>query len=656
MKLTDYVDVFLGTGPVELPKPQGIAAKWRFIKGLEGNTSPAAALPFGKFSACAYSGGYSAGYGNIGVNSGEPLREIMPKNTIRGFSHVQMSGTGYTGTFYNYAVAAPFYGDISTAYEPDIICRESARPGYYAAEMHGVFVELTMSKNAAHHRYIFPKVGGRIAIDFTNDGLFEERTRMAAEDLQIEINGDMACVSVILHGLRLYFAVWCAGARCEKWGNGVIFNITNTTARMALGLSPRSMDIAIAGANEVNGDFDMYKYAADEAWEKALSAIEIDAVDERDTRIFYSNFYHTLIKPCDFSGESFLYSDEEDFVTDFATLWDQYKTQLPLLYTLYPEISKKIVNTCIAFCRSMGRMPHRLYLDKSVVDGDDQQAKMLAEHTIYDAWKRGVEMNIYAASNEIRREVMPENRFADYKSRGVCDDIAHTMDLADGFNVSAEIARAAGDAELAEFCENLRGKWVAAYDRETGLLSDKSRFYEGNHWNYSFRLMHDMPTRLEIAGGKARYAELLDEFFGFTGENPAFEGFNNETDMETPYAYHYAERQDRVCEVVRAGLDYMFTDGRGGIPGNNDSGGLSSLYMWNMSGVFPVSGQDLMLVGSPRLKKTVFHLANGNTFTVKSVGNGIYTQRATLNGRNLENFEFSASEMMNGGELIIEMA
>jgi len=126
--------------------------------------------------------------------------------------------------------------------------------------------------------------------------------------------------------------------------------------------------------------------------------------------------------------------------------------------------------------------------------------------------------------------------------------------------------------------------------------------------------------------------------------------------METPYAYYYADRHDRVCQVISDGLTSMFAEGKGGLPGNNDSGGLSSLYMWNAMGIFPVSGQDLMLIGSPRMTRSVMHMANGKDFAIRREGKGIYVKKAVLNGRPLEKMSFAASEMMQGGELVLTMS
>lgn len=125
--------------------------------------------------------------------------------------------------------------------------------------------------------------------------------------------------------------------------------------------------------------------------------------------------------------------------------------------------------------------------------------------------------------------------------------------------------------------------------------------------------------------------------------------------METPYAYYYADRHDRLCEVLDGEQRYLFTDGRGGLPGNNDSGGLSSCYIWNAIGIFPVSGQNLMLIGSPNMPEIRVALANGNTFVIQRSGSGIYVERAELNGKPLPALSFSVDELMRGGNLKLFM-
>ena len=213
---TSFVNVFHGSGNIDLPKAEGIAASWQFIKALCGNTHPGAILPFGKYSVCPYSGGYSSGYGTNGVNTHLPAPQIMDRLRLKGFSHFQNSGTGAIGVYYNYAVVTPYIGEKQDLYD---IADESAKPGYYAVTLtkDAIRCELTVGKCAALHRYSFPADGGRIAIDFTNDGLYDgPRMRGIAEDVCVEKKSDRElCAAATLQGVRLYFV-------CRFIGDGAL--------------------------------------------------------------------------------------------------------------------------------------------------------------------------------------------------------------------------------------------------------------------------------------------------------------------------------------------------------------------------------------------------------------------------------------------------
>ena len=171
-----------------------------------------------------------------------------------------------------------------------------------------------------------------------------------------------------------------------------------------------------------------------------------------------------------------------------------------------------------------------------------------------------------------------------------------------------------------------------------------------------------MEQRIALCGGRDGFEAALDRFFGFTfpeDTSGRFEGFNNETDMEAPYAYCYIGRQDKLCEIIRGADRYMFrtsagSTGPGGIPGNNDSGGLSSCYLWNTLGIFPISGQNLMLIGRPKFRRTSLLLSNGKTLTILRIGEGSYPTSACLNGKNCSSLRLTASAMMEGGTLVID--
>jgi putative alpha-1,2-mannosidase len=138
-----------------------------------------------------------------------------------------------------------------------------------------------------------------------------------------------------------------------------------------------------------------------------------------------------------------------------------------------------------------------------------------------------------------------------------------------------------------------------------------------------------------------------------------FEGFNNETDMETPYAYIYAGRHDRTAEICRLGMDSMFAKGKGGICGNDDSGGLSAMYICNTLGLFPASGLPYLFIGSPGVKESTIRLRNNKRFRVCCKNHGaehLYVQSAALNGQPLKRAWLWVDELMAGGTLELEMS
>ena len=216
---------------------------------------------------------------------------------------------------------------------------------------------------------------------------------------------------------------------------------------------------------------------------------------------------------------------------------------------------------------------------------------------------------------------------------------------------------------------------------DTGLLVD-STFYEGGKWNYSFRLTHDMARRIELAGGEDRFVELLDRFFGF-GAAPVkqlgiapdaddiaegyaldrFEGLNNEPDMEAPWAYHYVGRPDRTAEIVHAAINNQFATGRGGLPGNDDSGGLSSWYVWASLGLFPVAGQQLVFVNAPSFSHASISVPGGIVRRSRPTASSNrspaarpqYVQAVRLDDHDLDRSWITLAELHRGGQLHIEL-
>jgi putative alpha-1,2-mannosidase len=246
------------------------------------------------------------------------------------------------------------------------------------------------------------------------------------------------------------------------------------------------------------------------------------------------------------------------------------------------------------------------------------------------------------------------------------------LDVTDACLCAAEIVKS---EELKAKLLRLAEHWRNAYGADA-LMSEDSPYYEGDRYTYSFRIQQNMDARVELAGGKARFAQLLDDFFGFGGESVKklihvgaakeieqaqhhrFQGFNNECDMEAPYAYIFADRHDRLCDILHECVQRSFGLGKSGLPGNNDSGGLSSLFVWNVLGIFPISGSGELLIGAPQIEGAELKLANGGSLCIRVNRLGkqqIYVDRVRFNGHEVADHRLSWRELMQGGVLEFDM-
>jgi putative alpha-1,2-mannosidase len=717
--LTSYMDPFFGNGTIDLPEPQGIAATWFFIKAQTGNTHPGACAPFGMMSVCAYSGAYPTGYGLNAPNTHATPPRCHDRLLASGFAHLQQSGTGAIGSYYNYVRVTPLAdassaGDLAQLGALWPLEEEQARPGYYAATLGGAGIraELVATSRVALHRYSFAQAPAhmgapRVIVDCSNGGLQFPNRRTIPTEAEIAVVSPRAAQGfIVMEGLPIYFHVECDldGGAVLWRGNrewiaqerlslphiaeqgfspfGVAFggaSKTPTVAEVRVGLSMRGVERARQYVDQVRDKaFDRVAHETRRAWNAYANRVQVSGGTEAQREVFYSSLYHSGIKPADWCAESPYWDDTspsgDAFYVDFATMWDQYKTQLPLLLSLYPEHGRGAINSLLALAEHAGRFPNGFILNADL-DQFDNQARSLAHMAIADAYYRRLEgVDWHRALNVMLADLRHE-RNDDFFTKGLVYPVTHTLDLAQACHCMAQIARGLGEAAVYAERMDHSARWRNAYDRGTGRLIE-AEYYEGGLWNYSFRLLHDMAGRIALYPSEADYIADLDCFFGY-GQPPViqpavpgdraymrwghslnrFEGYNNEPDIETPYGYLYAGRHDRAAEVVRAGMRYMYTTGRGGLPGNNDSGGLTSCYVWNAVGLFPVTGQPIYLIGSPIFDAASLQLGD-KTFTVEARNNStenIYVQSATLNGRVLDRAYLGVEEVHRGGTLTLEM-
>jgi putative alpha-1,2-mannosidase len=162
-------------------------------------------------------------------------------------------------------------------------------------------------------------------------------------------------------------------------------------------------------------------------------------------------------------------------------------------------------------------------------------------------------------------------------------------------------------------------------------------------WAYSFNAHHDIYHLISLCGGADTFVKRLKTFFkpGIREDNTAYDEmiFNpgNEPAFTTPYLFNSAGRQDLSVKYSREAALKYYNAGKSGLPGNSDAGAMQTWILWNMIGLYPITGQTTFLIGSPWFEHLEIDLEGGKTLTITSTGgnreSAYYVQSLKVNGK-----------------------
>ena len=201
---------------------------------------------------------------------------------------------------------------------------------------------------------------------------------------------------------------------------------------------------------------------------------------------------------------------------------------------------------------------------------------------------------------------------------------------------------------------------------------DKSQYIEGNAWQHSFFVPHDVRGLANLFPKKTAWSRCWTPYSKapsiMTGENqsPDASGFigqyahGNEPSHHIAYMYSYLGKPWKTQEKVRAIIDSMYHERPDGYAGNEDAGQMSAWAVWSMMGLYPASPVNGEYVfGSPVLDQADIQMPNGKTFRITARNNGpkqLYIKSIRLNGKKYTKSYITHQDMLKGGELIFEMS
>jgi len=432
--------------------------------------------------------------------------------------------------------------------------------------------------------------------------------------------------------------------------------------------------------------FDTVHESARKMWTQLLDRVQVEGGTPEQRTIFYTGVYHSLLSPNLFSDDDGSYmgfdwkshslrgAKQNAQYANFSD-WDIYRNTVQFQALLDAERSSDQMQSLVNDADQSGWLPRwPAANDVTYVMGGDSPAAEIASSYAFGA--RGFDVKT-ALKQMVKAGTVPgpaphnnaERPFlGEYRKLGYVPtekdriSASRTLEYASDDFAVAQMAKGLGDEpdykqflNQSENWKNLLdpetrwirprasdGTWLAGFDADRSLPkrpnapadSDQDGFEEGNTYQYTFMIPFDYPALFAAIGGDGSVKPRLDKFFLKLRcwNEPCF-NMENEPDFVTPYAYVFAGMPWKTQEVVSRIAAETFTTAPNGLPGNDDLGATSGVYVWNALGMYPaVPGVGGMVLGAPMFEKATLRLAGARTLEIRRTGSGIYVQTVTLDG------------------------
>lgn len=633
-----------------------------------GQLSPAAVAPFGMVQLGPdTSPANHAGYDHAA-------------RTLLGFSHTRGVGVGCGGAGGDLMISLRYTGATGAAQIDK--ASEAAHPGAYRVRYDGgILAEMAATRGAGVLRFTLPRTG---TIDLRFDPRHSYSKRLAAswanlasDDLRADLVAGTVCDAGAYHlhsASRIRVNGRPIHQRLVPGGSDLatlrLIAKAGDTIEIRTGLSSVDGTSAAATREAEIGDRPLSVVAAGtrSAWNVILGRVTPSG--PRDARaLFYTSLYRVMETPVaiddpdrrhrDKSGAIETSPDGAARYTNWS-LWDNYRTQMPLLALLQPERSTAIAQSLVALYA--GGKPQWSTPDEPFLTVRTEHAGI----ALLDMHRKGIPFDANAAlagmvadSAKLKRGTPDEQIEAAY------DDWA-----------TAQLARDLGRTDIAEIftakAQAYRPMWRSVFETPgaDGDVVKARGLYQGTLWQYRWAPIFDLPWMADTVG-RDRFVAQLRHFF-----DAGLFNMTNEPDIQVPWMFAALGRPQATADLVRTILTkpiaHPYTNS-GKLPApfvgrsfalspqgfadgmDDDAGGMTAWYVFATLGLYPlVPGEPWYMLTTPAFARTQIDLGNGRRLTIRRDGpaDGAITQ-ARLNGKAAPQFRLAHAELLRGGTLTI---
>ncbi|WP_111308420.1 GH92 family glycosyl hydrolase [Confluentibacter sediminis] len=467
-----------------------------------------------------------------------------------------------------------------------------------------------------------------------------------------------------------------------------------TTVELKIGVSYVSIENARQNLEkETNGKtFNDILSDSKKEWNSYLSRIKVEGGSEDDKTIFYTALYHTLIHPNtlnDYNGEYPKVKTRETLKTKGTryttfSLWDTYRNLNQLMSLVYPKQQSNMVKSMLQIYDESGWLPkwELNATETTTMVGDpagiviaDTYLKGIRDFDINKAYSAMLKSATQIEDNPLRPGLK------DYITKGYLTtkttqsgSVSTTQEYnATDFAIALLANELGKEQDYKMFSKrsisyrnlfdktfnllrpkNDDGTWLTPYNPDYGANFQKNLgFIEGNAWQYTFMLSHDINGLIKLMGGSKKFINKLQEVFDKNQFDMA-----NEPDIAYPYLFNYVKGEEwRTQEMVQALVKKYFQNKPAGLPGNDDTGTMSAWLVYSMMGVYPLApGEPKYTITTPMFNKITITLdanyyKNKNIVIERVLNNKGKIKSIEVNGKKHNSYFITHEELVNGNTL-----
>lgn len=464
----------------------------------------------------------------------------------------------------------------------------------------------------------------------------------------------------------------------------------NEEIYMKVAVSFKSIEQATSWLNSEipSWDYNKVKETAKQKWNDQLNKIVVDGASETENKIFYTALYHASIMPRNRTNDSEHFGKDVPVWDDHFAVWDTWRTLYPLQVLINPDMVAGTINSFIA------RLKTNKMVKDAFISGNEMKAEQggnNVDNIIADAFVKNVKGVDWKEAYKVLKNNADNERLGSYgwdkndstnyyKKLGwiPVGRMSNSMTLEYAYNdfCASEVAKGLGrTADYKKYLDRST-KWVnlwnpnAESDGFKGFIvskkldgsfvdldlkkypgSWKDHFYEGCSWTYSYFAPHQFNKLIRMTGGKDAYVKKLQH-----GVDHKLLEYDNEPAFLAIHSFHYAGRSDLASFYTRKLMKERYN--LRGYSGNDDSGAMSSWFIFSSMGFFPNAGQDIYYLVGSSFKKATITLGNNKTLIILSPNaspDNIYIKSVTINGKKWNKFYFNHKDIANGGTIVFEM-